>query len=251
MQHMKFSMECPACQCNFILELGYPKPYQHPRLPPAPPPAVQEWQVLVPKPEPLHAPQEQEQEQQPQQQPQQPPRVELSEAFGVIGQGLQCEKQKDFKTALAYYKLGTASAIPLLKQWPHHDPNLLWYYDKVRMAITRSEHMLAEQLADSPLQQAAQPQHQEQQPQQPQRQPEAAQRPQQEQQPQQPQRQPEAARRKPHQESSHSSRSASRRLHKQQPQQPQRQPEAAQHPHLEQQPQQPQRQPEAAQRLQL
>ena len=176
MQHMKFSMECPACQCNFILELGYPKPYQ----PPAPPPAVQEWQV--PKPEPLHAPQEQEQEQQPQQQPQQPPRVELSEAFGVIGQGLQCEKQKDFKTALAYYKLGTASAIPLLKQWPHHDPNLLWYYDKVRMAITRSEHMLAEQLADSPLQQAAQPQHQEQQPQQPQRQPEAAQRPHQEEQ---------------------------------------------------------------------
>ena len=164
MQHMKFSMECPACQCNFILELGYPKPYQ----PPAPPPAVQEWQV--PKPEPLHAPQEQEQEQQPQQQPQQPPRVELSEAFGVIGQGLQCEKQKDFKTAVAYYKLGTAKAIHQLKQWSKHDPNFPMYSERVRIAIARSESImeamkaLAEKLADSPLQQAAQPQHEEQQP---------------------------------------------------------------------------------------
>ena len=131
--------QCPSCRCNVILEL---------RLCPVPPPAVQ---LLVPTQETLHAPQDQEQAQQPQQQPQQL----LSEAFSEIGQGLQCEKQKDFKTALAYYKLGTASAIPLLKQWPHHDPNLLWYYDKVRMAITRSEHMLAEQLADSPLQQAA------------------------------------------------------------------------------------------------
>ena len=169
MQHMKFSLECPACQCNFTLALAL---LLHPRLPPAPPAAVQQRQLLLPnpKPEPLHAPQEQErdQEQQPQQQPQQPQGEELSQAFSMIGQGLQCEKQKDFKTAVAYYKLGTAKAIQLLGQWPKHDPNLLMYQDKVRMAIDRSEHImealrsLAEQLADSPLQpqqeqQAAQP----------------------------------------------------------------------------------------------
>ena len=158
--------QCPSCRCNVILEL---------RLRPVPPPAVQ---LLVPKPEPLHAPQDQEQAQQPQQQPQQ---QLLSEAFSEIGQGLQCEKQKDFKTAVAYYKLGTAKAIHQLMQWSKHDPNFPMYSDRVRIAIARSERImeamkaLAEQLADSPLQQAAQPQHQEQQPQQPQQpQPEAA-----------------------------------------------------------------------------
>ena len=234
--------QCPSCRCNVILEL---------RLCPVPPPAVQ---LLVPTQETLHAPQDQEQAQQPQQQPQQL----LSEAFSEIGKGLQCEKQKEFKTAVAYYKSGTAKAIQQLKQWSKHDPNLPMYAERVRIAIARSERVMdamkaiAEQLADSPLRQAAQPQHEEQ-PQQLQRQPEAAAAtgatapaaaaaaggcteaaP--GEQPQQPQRQPEAAHR-PHQE--------------QQPQQPQRQPEAAQQPHLEQQPQQPQRQPEAAQRLQL
>ena len=227
--------QCPSCRCNVILEL---------RLCPVPPPA-----------ETLHAPQDQEQAQQPQQQPQQL----LSEAFSEIGKGLQCEKQKEFKTAVAYYKSGTAKAIQQLKQWSKHDPNLPMYAERVRIAIARSERVMdamkaiAEQLADSPLRQAAQPQHEEQ-PQQLQRQPEAAaatgatapaaaaaaggctEEAAPGEQPQQPQRQPEVAQR-PHQE--------------QQPQQPQRQPEAAQQPHLEQQPQQPQRQPEAAQRLQL
>ena len=149
MQHIV--AQCPACRCNFILEL---------RLRPAPPPAVQ---LLVPKPEPLHAPRDQEQEQ-PQQQPQQL----LSEAFSEIGQGLQCEKQKDFKTAVAYYKLGTAKAIHQLKQWSKHDPNFPMYSERVRIAIARSESImeamkaLAEKLADSALQQAAQPQHEEQ-----------------------------------------------------------------------------------------
>ena len=99
-----------------------------------PPPAVQ---LLVPTQETLHAPQDQEQAQQPQQQPQQL----LSEAFSEIGQGLQCEKQKDFKTAVAYYKDGTAKAIHQLKQWSKHDPNLPMYSERVRRAIARSDSM--------------------------------------------------------------------------------------------------------------